>query len=225
MKKSDKERLKKIISTWDSLKEQIEERGITPEILLQDEFSQWAVTTPLYNIGEQVYQLSSELKQAHTEQLWNMVAGLRHRLVHDYDGINWSIIVEVLFQDMDGPLCGGSERNPFRDGVNAMTSDTEKKSTCKKPQRPQIPYKKLKQTQKARISRWMFEPFPQKRTQNRMKKPNKNAEIKCTAIRRRKRQVQLQNLQANASQGQNGGGWCCKRLRDRQRHRPVQLPL
>ena len=45
MKKSDKERLKKIISTWDSLKEQIEERGITPEILLQDEFSQWAVTT------------------------------------------------------------------------------------------------------------------------------------------------------------------------------------
>ena len=38
-----------------------------------------------------------------------------------------------------------------------MTSDKEKKSTCKKPQRPQIPYKKLKQTQKARISRWMFE--------------------------------------------------------------------
>ena len=38
-----------------------------------------------------------------------------------------------------------------------MTSDTEKKSTCKKPQRPQIPYKKLKQTQKARISKWMFE--------------------------------------------------------------------
>ena len=30
-----------------------------------------------------------------------MVAGLRHRLVHDYDGINWTIIVEVLFEDMD----------------------------------------------------------------------------------------------------------------------------
>ena len=104
MKKSDKERLKKIISTWDSLKEQIEERGITPEILLQDEFSQWAVTTPLYNIGEQVYQLSSEWK-----------AGLRHRLVHDYDGINWSIIVEVLFQDMD----------PFVEGVKEILSAME----------------------------------------------------------------------------------------------------
>ena len=30
-----------------------------------------------------------------------LVAGLRHRLVHDYDGINWSIIVEVLFEDME----------------------------------------------------------------------------------------------------------------------------
>ena len=105
MKKSDKERLKKIVSTWNSLKEQIKEREITPEMLLQDEFSQ----------GEQVYQLSNELKQAHTEQPWNMVAGLRHRLVHDYDGINWSIIVEVLFQDMD----------PFVEGVKEILSAME----------------------------------------------------------------------------------------------------
>ena len=83
MKKSDKERLKKIVSTWDSLKEQIKEREITPEMLLQDEFSQWAVTTPLYNIGEQVDQLSSALQHAHTEEHRNMVAGWRHRLVHD----------------------------------------------------------------------------------------------------------------------------------------------
>ena len=98
------------------------------------------VTTPLYNIGEQVYQLSNELKQAHTEQPWNMVAGLRHRLVHDYDGINWSIIVEVLFQDMD-PFCGGSERNPFRDGVNAMTSDTEKNQLARSRSGPRFPIK------------------------------------------------------------------------------------
>ena len=69
--------------------------------MLEDEFSQWAVTTPLYNIGEQVYQLTSEFKQSYPEQPWNMVAGLRHRLVHDYDGINLTIIVDVLFNDMD----------------------------------------------------------------------------------------------------------------------------
>lgn len=101
MKKSDKERLKKIISTWEELQTQMKQREITAQTLLEDEFSQWAVTTPLYNIGEQVYQLSTEFKQSYPNQPWNMVAGLRHRLVHDYDGINWSIIVEVVFEDME----------------------------------------------------------------------------------------------------------------------------
>lgn len=61
MIKSDKERLKKIITTWDNLHRQMVERNITREDLLTDKFSQWAVTTPLYNIGEQVYNLSSDL--------------------------------------------------------------------------------------------------------------------------------------------------------------------
>ena len=43
------------------------------------------------------------------------------------------------------------------DKLNAMTTDTEEKPTRKKPPQPQVPYKKLKQTQKARISKWMFE--------------------------------------------------------------------
>ena len=54
MKISDKERLKKIVKTWDSLQKQMEDHHITRELLLNDEFSQWAVTTPLYNIGEVV---------------------------------------------------------------------------------------------------------------------------------------------------------------------------
>lgn len=103
MNQSDKERLKKIVTTWESLSKQMRERGITSEQLLNDEFAQWAVTTPLYNIGEQAYQLSDDLKKAYSEQPWNMAAGLRHRLVHDYDGTNWSIIVDVIFEDM-GPF-------------------------------------------------------------------------------------------------------------------------
>ncbi len=101
MKKSDTERIKKIISTWQALKVQISQHGITREQLLNDEFSQWAVTTPLYNIGEQVYKISDETKQENPEIIWSVVSGLRHRLVHDYEGINWSIIVEVIFDEMD----------------------------------------------------------------------------------------------------------------------------
>ena len=101
MKISDKERLKKIIKTWDSLQKQLKEHHITREILLNDEFSQWAVTTPLYNIGEQVYMLGAEFKKANSDIPWSLVSGLRQRLVHDYEGINWSIIVEVVFDEMD----------------------------------------------------------------------------------------------------------------------------
>ena len=98
---SDTERIKKIVSTWEALQRHIKEHSITKEQLLNDEFSQWAVTTPLYNIGEQVYKISNETKQQHPEIIWNVVSGLRHRLVHDYEGINWTIIVEVIFDEMD----------------------------------------------------------------------------------------------------------------------------
>ena len=101
MIKSDIERIKKIVNTWEALQLQIKEHGITREVLLEDEFSQWAVTTPLYNIGEQVYKISPELKQQYPDIPWTVVSGLRHRLVHDYEGINWSIIVEVVFDEMD----------------------------------------------------------------------------------------------------------------------------
>lgn len=101
MKKSDTERIKKIVSTWDALKRQIDEHSITKEKLLDDEFSQWAVTTPLYNIGEQVYKISDETKKQHPQIIWSVVSGLRHRLVHDYEGINWSIIVDVIFNEME----------------------------------------------------------------------------------------------------------------------------
>lgn len=101
MKKSDQERLKKIISIWDSLQFQMKEKCITKEKVLSDVFSQWAITTPLFNIGEQVYMLSDELKKQYSDIPWKLVSGLRHRLVHDYDGINWNIITDVLFEEMD----------------------------------------------------------------------------------------------------------------------------
>ena len=100
MKKTDTERLKKIVSLWSALSREIDQRSITRDMLLTDQFSQWAVTTPIYNIGEQVYQLSSEFKKEHANIPWSVVSGLRHRLVHDYDGINWSLIADVIFDDM-----------------------------------------------------------------------------------------------------------------------------
>ncbi|MBR0509457.1 MAG: DUF86 domain-containing protein [Clostridia bacterium] len=101
MKQTDAERLETIIRLWDELSVQLKMHGISPDMLLNDRYTQWAVTTPLYNIGEQVYQLNTEFKEHYSGIPWNVVSGLRHRLVHNYEGINWSIIVEIVFHEMD----------------------------------------------------------------------------------------------------------------------------
>lgn len=100
MKYSDEQRIHKIYENADKLQKYIKENCITKEALLSDYALQWLVTTPLYNIGEHVYCLSDEYKTAHPEIQWFMIAGLRHRLVHDYDGTNWNIIADVVFEEL-----------------------------------------------------------------------------------------------------------------------------
>ncbi len=100
MKYSDNQRIQKIYENAEKLQNYINEHGITRDDLLNDYAIQWLVTTPLYNIGEHVYYLSDEYKTAHPEIQWFMIAGLRHRLVHDYDGTNWNIIADVILEEL-----------------------------------------------------------------------------------------------------------------------------
>lgn len=100
MKYSDEQRLQKILENAEKLIEYLSEHKVTKENLLNDYALQWLVTTPLYNIGEHVYNLSDEYKSRHMEVQWYMIAGLRHRLVHNYDGTNWNIIADVVFEEL-----------------------------------------------------------------------------------------------------------------------------
>ena len=88
MKYTDQQRLKKIVSTGEKLLQYLDENQISEQQILTDYTVQWTVTTPLSNIGEQVYHLSEELKGEYPEVGWNKISGLRHRLVHDYEGTN-----------------------------------------------------------------------------------------------------------------------------------------
>lgn len=100
MKYSDEQRIKKIYENAVQLHEYIVSNNIEKRDLLTNIPLQWLVTTPLYNIGEHVYSLSVEYKQAHSDVPWAMIAGLRHRLVHDYEGTNWTIIAKVIFEEL-----------------------------------------------------------------------------------------------------------------------------
>ena len=77
MKYSDKQRVQKICEYAKKLLTHISENSITKDKLLGDYSLQWLVTTPLYNIGEQVYALSDE-----------------------YKATNWNIIADVVFDEL-----------------------------------------------------------------------------------------------------------------------------
>ena len=100
MKMSDYQRLQKILITGKQMLDLVAEEKITPDVLSDSLKAQWLVTTPLYNIGEHAYNVSKELKEQHPDIPWSKVAGLRHRLVHQYDETNWSIIGDIIFNDM-----------------------------------------------------------------------------------------------------------------------------
>lgn len=100
MKYSDEQRIQKILEYSLRLTEYIKTNEITKERLMNEYSLQWLVTTPLYNIGEHVYALSAEYKEEHKNIPWAMISGLRHRLVHDYDGTNWNIIADVVFDEL-----------------------------------------------------------------------------------------------------------------------------
>lgn len=100
MKYTDNDRLLKIIAKAKELTAYLSENNVTREELINTVSLQWLVTTPLYNIGEHVYYLSDEFKESHKDIPWGMISGLRHRLVHDYEGTNWNIICDVVFDEL-----------------------------------------------------------------------------------------------------------------------------
>ncbi len=97
MKYSDQQRIEKIRETTKKLLNYVQREQITPEKICNEETIQWTVTTPLYNIGEHVYNLSDESKKANPEIPWIKIAGLRHRLVHHYKDTNWIVICAIIF--------------------------------------------------------------------------------------------------------------------------------
>lgn len=109
MKYSDMQRIEKIRTTTRKLLDYLESAQITEEMILEQETVRWTITTPLYNIGEQAYQLSDEFRARHSDIPWSKISGLRHRLVHDYENTNWKLICVIIFEVLPEFLTSVSE--------------------------------------------------------------------------------------------------------------------
>ena len=73
---------------------------ITGERLSSSLTAQWATVKAIELIGEQAWQLTKIGYDLGPAIMLEDVAGMRHRLVHDYEGVNWEIVKSVVLDDM-----------------------------------------------------------------------------------------------------------------------------
>jgi uncharacterized protein with HEPN domain len=66
------------------------------EVLLKDEILKRAVVRSLEIIGEATKKIPADFKLKWDSINWKNMAGMRDRLIHDYIGINYSIVWDVV---------------------------------------------------------------------------------------------------------------------------------
>ena len=75
-------------------------QGISFDDFATDQKSIDAVARNLQIIGEAANRLPDDFKKEHSNLEWHKIVGLRHRIVHDYFGIDIEIIWQILSKDL-----------------------------------------------------------------------------------------------------------------------------
>lgn len=70
--------------------------------LLNNELVKRAVVRSLGIIGEATKKIPIDLKQRWNQIPWKNIAGMRDKLVHDYFGVNYSIVWDVVRNKIPG---------------------------------------------------------------------------------------------------------------------------
>ena len=86
---------------WEAI-ERVERytKGVAHEAFIHDEKTIDAVARNLEIIGEAANRLPEEFKRQHPDIAWPQIVGLRHRIVHDYFGIDLTLVWQILQHDL-----------------------------------------------------------------------------------------------------------------------------
>ena len=74
--------------------------GFDRSTFLSDQRTHLAVLHQFIVLGEAVKRLSPEFRAQHVDVPWREIAGMRDKLVHDYDDINFSWVWGAVQRDL-----------------------------------------------------------------------------------------------------------------------------
>jgi uncharacterized protein with HEPN domain len=74
--------------------------GMSFDVFSKDNKTVDAVVRNLGIIGEASNRLPADFKDSHPQIEWHKVVGLRHRIVHEYFGIDLQIVWQILQKDL-----------------------------------------------------------------------------------------------------------------------------
>jgi uncharacterized protein with HEPN domain len=70
------------------------------DLFIEDEKTSDAVVRNLEIIGEAASRLPKDFTEQHTNIDWPKIIGLRHRIVHDYFGVDLNIIWQIVHNEL-----------------------------------------------------------------------------------------------------------------------------
>lgn len=76
-------------------------RGISYDDFINDEQLIDAVLFRLIQITENIKKLSIEFREKEKDINWNEIIGFRNRIVHDYGKTDYSIVYEIVANDLE----------------------------------------------------------------------------------------------------------------------------
>ena len=74
--------------------------GLSETDFITNETVQWAVFSQIVILGEAAGRLDRTFQNAHPDVPWASIIGMRHRLVHGYDSVDWVRVWKTLIDDL-----------------------------------------------------------------------------------------------------------------------------
>lgn len=74
--------------------------GLCEAEFSSNELVQWAIFSQIVILGEAAGRVDRMFQDAHPDIPWASITGMRHRLVHGYDSVDWARVWKTLQNDL-----------------------------------------------------------------------------------------------------------------------------